>query len=206
MSKTDMMAIRNMGACAELTAGKAATAVIMAGSQSLTALSGKAAITSWVRSAMERMEGTLPKAKRTGIMRSCGHACAARHSSVAEGARRRLQTAASLDEFLAAETRRFGGGVRYERRGELIIHTYEPGSYKRPMRCYCGLTKGLKPTEALPVTFCECSAGFVEATWEAILGKPVTVKLLESAVSGSSVCRFEVKPRGGAKGTKARKA
>jgi hypothetical protein len=86
--------------------------------------------------------------------------------------------------------------VRYERRGRLILHTYEPLSYRKPMRCYCGLTKGLKSGERISKTFCECSAGFVEYTWEKILGGPVTVKLLESAVTGGKVCRFEVKPGG----------
>jgi len=189
-----MLAIRNLGVCAEQVAGRATAAAVMAGSTSLRPGSSKAAVTKWVRGAMDRLDGSL--AKREAVMRACGHACAARHAAVAEAARRRREVASSLDDFLAEETRRFGGGVRYERRGQVIYHIYEPRSYKRPMRCYCGLTKGLKLGEQLSPTFCECSAGFVEATWEVILGQPVAVKLLESAVTGGGICRFEVRPRG----------
>jgi hypothetical protein len=196
MSKTDIMAIGNIGRFVEQAAGRAAAAAVMEGSASLAPSSGKAAVSGWVRCAMDRLDASTDVRTRTAAMRACGQACAERHAQGAEGMRKRYAASADLDAFLAEETRRFGGGVRYERRGSAIIHVYEPLSYKHPTRCYCGLAKGLKPGEMLSATFCECSAGYVEYTWERILGKPVTVKLIESAVSGGSVCRFEVRPRG----------
>jgi len=55
------------------------------------------------------------------------------------------------------------------------------------MRCYCGLFREL-PTEET----CNCSKGFVEKYWEAVLQKPVKVDLLQSAISGAKECKFAI--------------
>jgi hypothetical protein len=39
---------------------------------------------------------------------------------------------------------------------------------------------------------CNCSKGFVEKYWEAILQKPAKVDLLRSAISGSKECTFAI--------------
>ena len=62
------------------------------------------------------------------------------------------------------------------------------------MRCYCALVKDLPAGEAISQTYCHCSKAFVKTLWEAVLGKPVSVDLLESAVSGASDCRFRITP------------
>jgi hypothetical protein len=43
-------------------------------------------------------------------------------------------------------------------------------------------------------THCGRSVGFVRTAWEAVLGLPVDVALLSSAISGSSECRFRITP------------
>jgi predicted hydrocarbon binding protein len=45
----------------------------------------------------------------------------------------------------------------------------------------------------MPRTYCGCSKGFVERYWEQVLGRHVEAKILESAVTGSKVCRFRVR-------------
>jgi hypothetical protein len=196
MAKSDVLAIGNLGAALERAVGKAGAAAVMEGSKALTASSAKATVTRWVGRAIVRLDETADARTRRAVMRECGNACAARHDTMARSMRRRYAEAADLDSFLVDETRRFGGGLRYERQGRSILHVYEPGKYRHPTRCYCGLAKGLKPTETLSKTFCECSAGFVEYTWSTVLGRPVSVKLLESAVTGGTACRFLVTPGG----------
>ncbi len=193
MSKTDVQQIRNMDKAAREVLGDAAAFRVMKGSGSITPGTAKTAVTAWLRGAMGRLEELAPRAGRSSVMRSCGRACAARHAQLALGMRKRREASPDLDVFLSDETRRFGGGVRYERHGETIEQVYEPRAFRRPMRCFCSLTKGLKEGETLPATFCECSAGFVEATWAVVLGEPVKVRLLESAVTGSDICRFEIR-------------
>jgi hypothetical protein len=41
-------------------------------------------------------------------------------------------------------------------------------------------------------TYCHCSKAFVRTLWEAVMGRPVSIELLESAVSGSGECRFRI--------------
>ncbi len=196
MSKTDAQQIQNMEHAAREILGARLASRVMKGSSSITAATGKTGVTAWLKGALDRLETLAPRADRQSVMRSCGRACAKHHAQLALGMRKRREACADLDTFLADETRRFGGGVRYERHGAVIEQVYEPRAFRRPMRCYCTLTKGLAEGEQLPAVFCECSAGFVEATWAAVLGGPVRVKLLESAVTGSDVCRFEIRASG----------
>jgi predicted hydrocarbon binding protein len=60
------------------------------------------------------------------------------------------------------------------------------------MRCYCGLLRALPEGETVSKTYCNCSKGFVEKYWEAVLQKPVKVDVLQSAVSGASECKFAI--------------
>jgi hypothetical protein len=198
MAKTDVYQIRNMVEAAQSVLGEATAAKVMKGSESVAADTGKPAVTAWLRGAIDRLDALASKARRVSMMRSCGRACAERHAALALSMRKRRDACPDLDKFLAEETRRFGGGVRYARRGDVIEQVYEPRRYRRPARCYCTLAKGLEEREQLSATFCECSAGFVEATWSVVLGGPVRVKLLESAVAGSDICRFEIRtlPKG----------
>jgi predicted hydrocarbon binding protein len=49
------------------------------------------------------------------------------------------------------------------------------------------------PTEDnVSITYCNCSRGFVEKYWEAVLQKPVKVDLLKSAISGAEECTFAI--------------
>jgi hypothetical protein len=38
--------------------------------------------------------------------------------------------------------------------------------------------------------FCNCSGGYYKNYWEAVLGQPVKVDLLESVIQGDHVCKF----------------
>ena len=79
-----------------------------------------------------------------------------------------------------------------ERDDEAVVFGYTPQTFGRGMRCYCSLVNGLPMGETMSETYCLCSRGFVEAYWEAVSGGRVEIELLESAVSGSEVCRFRV--------------
>jgi hypothetical protein len=62
----------------------------------------------------------------------------------------------------------------------------------RSTRCTCPLVeKGLTPGLQ-----CECTLGWQEATYGAILGRPVSASLSESILRGSTRCVFRVEVRG----------
>ncbi|MHA2305259.1 MAG: hypothetical protein ACXACU_07675 [Candidatus Hodarchaeales archaeon] len=63
---------------------------------------------------------------------------------------------------------------------------------KRYYYCHCPwVREGLKE-EDQPVdpAFCNCSGGYYKNYWEAVLGQPVKVDLLESVIQGNQVCKF----------------
>ena len=52
--------------------------------------------------------------------------------------------------------------------------------------------RGLPEDKTVSLTYCQCSRGLVEKTWELILGRPVQVEILESAISGATECKFVI--------------
>jgi hypothetical protein len=65
---------------------------------------------------------------------------------------------------------------------------------KRYYACHCPLAReAIKAGNiSLDPVFCNCSAGFSKKPWEIILGRPLKVEMLESAIKGDSRCRFAV--------------
>jgi hypothetical protein len=58
---------------------------------------------------------------------------------------------------------------------------------------YCSLHRGL-PIDVTNTNYYKCSESFVQTQWEQIPEKPVEVKVLESAISGSDECKFQIQP------------
>lgn len=144
-----------------------------------------------MKAAMERMDGLLDQETRGRIMGGCGRNCADHsHAGPVAGALKRRSRYETLEEFLDAEERSPPRGMLVERDGAAVIFGYTPAAYG--VRCYCGLVQGLPQGEVMSGTYCGCSVGFVERYWEQVLGRQVKVELLESAVTGSNVCRFRV--------------
>jgi len=172
-------------------AGEEAVAKIMAGSESLKGSSSKEKVAKWVKGAMERMDNTLDPEASERIMATCGRNCADHHGNVVERAKARRAKYGTLEEFLEAEEEKPQKGNLLERDGQDIIVGYTPESYG--VRCYCSLVQGLPAGEAMSRTYCGCSKGFVERLWGQVLGRPVEAELIDSAVTGSKICRFRVR-------------
>jgi hypothetical protein len=183
--------LRQLDEAIRSEAGGEAAARIMAGSRSLKDSSTKEEVALWVKGAMERMDDALDPETGERIMAACGRNCADHHRSVVERTKARRAKYGTLEEFLDAEERKPQRGNLLERDGPDIIVGYTPASYGA--RCYCSLVQGLPVAEDMSRTFCGCSKGFVERLWEQVLGRPVEVELLESAVTGSKICRFRVR-------------
>ncbi|MFB3888357.1 MAG: DUF6144 family protein [Candidatus Bathyarchaeia archaeon] len=179
--------------CVEQVAGKAVAAKVMAGSEQITEKTDKAKVAQWVKGAMERLDAAVDEKARVQIMQNCGYNCAKKNSKVIERAVMRRQKFPNVEAFLEAELKKPMKGTRLERQGGVLYQFYTPRAFTRPMRCYCGLLRGLSEGETVSKTFCNCSRGFVEKFWEAVLQKPVKVDVLQSAVSGASECKFAIR-------------
>ncbi|MGD0803717.1 MAG: hypothetical protein ABSA11_06555 [Candidatus Bathyarchaeia archaeon] len=97
-----------------------------------------------------------------------------------------------MDTFIDAEIKKPVKGTILRRDGDTLTLSYLPQKFSHPMRCFCGLVNSLPKDEILSETYCGCSVGFVETWWSQVVGKPVKVQLLESAITGSDVCRFRI--------------
>ena len=65
---------------------------------------------------------------------------------------------------------------------------------KRYYACHCPFVREaiLRGEPAISENWCYCSGGFAKHPYEAILGRPLRVTLLKSALKGDSVCRFAI--------------
>jgi hypothetical protein len=192
MAKSKQEMIQSFGREVEAAAGPGIGSQVMAGAEALTARSGPGEVALWVKGAIDRLDRLAPEGTRVGIMEACGTNCTrVNYTAIARGKARRARFGCEND-FLAAEVRKPQAGTRLEWNGNELVQTYVPQEFTHPLRCYCGLLRGLPEGVQVSPTYCNCSKAFVRTFWSEVLGRPVRVELLESAVSGSTVCRFRI--------------
>ncbi len=181
-----------MEKCLEEIAGKSVTSKIMENSEQITEKTDKKKIAEWTKNAVEKLDALVDEKTKVQVMQNCGYNCAEKNHKMIERAVARRKKYASVDDFLAAEQQKPMRGTKVEREGNTIYQYYTPKTFTRPMRCYCSLFRGLPADEKVSLTFCNCSKGFVEKYWQAILQKPVKVDLLQSAISEAEECKFAI--------------
>lgn len=173
-------------------AGEMINKKVMEGSEEITEKTDKRKIAGWVRGAMERLDSLVKEETKVQIMENCGRDCADVNMKVIERAKARRRKFKSTEEFLEAERRKPMTGTRLAIEGNMLYQFYTPRAFTRPMRCYCGLLRGLSDEETVSKTYCHCSKGFVKKFWESVLERPVKVDLIQSAVSGADECEFAI--------------
>ena len=178
--------------CVEQIAGKSVAAKVMEGSEQLTERTDKKKVAQWVKTAMERLDASADEKTRVLVMQDCGYNCAKKNHKVIEKALGRRKKHVCIDDFLEAEQRNPMKGTKLVREGNIIYQSYTPQTFTRPMRCYCSLFREFPIEDTVSLTYCNCSKGFVEKYWEAVLQKPVKVDLLQSAISGAEECKFAI--------------
>jgi len=182
--------IRELGANVRRVAGEGAAGAVMQGASELNARTDSVALAEWVEGAMERLDERLLKGQREEIMAACGRNCAKVNHRAIEAFRKRRAKYPTLDDFLEAESKAPMTGTKLWRDGSAIIQAYRPAEFSYPMRCYCSLVSGLPSGRSMSSTYCQCSRAFVQQMWQEALGQPVSVDLLQSAISGGTECHF----------------
>ena len=166
---------------------------VMVDSEDITEKTDKTKAALWTKAAMDRLDALVDEKTRIQIMNSCGSNCAEINKRVIQKAILRRKKFKTIEEFLKAEQENPQKGTKIQLEGNRLFHIYTPQTFTHPMRCYCGLVKALPLDVTASQTYCHCSEGFVKKYWESILERPTEVKLIESAISGASQCKFEVK-------------
>jgi predicted hydrocarbon binding protein len=192
MAKAHLAAIENLAINLERFAGKKAREKVLEENENLATVRDPKQIAIWVQGAMRRLDRAVDKKTRARVMEECGYACAAAHRKTIDRVIAKRKKYKSLEEFLEREKNKLLPGMRLERKGQSLYQYYMPQSFRYPMRCFCSLLRELPPEETVSATYCQCSKGFVQKMWEPILGRPIKVEILETAVSGAKECKFKV--------------
>ena len=146
----------------------------------------------WVKEALTNLDKNTEKKICNEIMHGNGVNCANHNVSIVNSSLKRRAKHTSLEEFIDAEIKKPPKGTTLKRDGDALTLSYLPQKFSRPMRCFCSLVNSLPRDEVLSETYCSCSVGFVESWWSQVIGKPVKAHLLESAITGSDICRFRI--------------
>ena len=136
----------------------------------------------WWKSAMDRLENEVGEEDAIEIMMSCGRKCC--NQGTRKSAKRLMSESSSFQEFLEKASS-YGvkeGEIEYKALDEKTVvgHFY---------RCFCGQVR--QNTSPFPkTTFCQCSVEFHKQYFEAALGQPVQVEILQSILNGAEFCEF----------------
>jgi hypothetical protein len=192
LTKTDVCMIKEIGASIGRIAGRRIRDNVMQGSDKLRSSSDIVDVAKWLEHAMNRLDQEVDESMRIKIMENCGNMCCEGYREVVESAKMRRSNYGSVDEFLAGEQRHPPRGTRLEKKGDILLQIYAPETFIIPARCYCSLLRGLPSDDEMSRTYCHCAEGFVKSYWQEVLGRPLKVELLQSAISGAQDCRFAI--------------
>lgn len=184
--------IQEIGQTVERLAGEEIAQQVMAGSEAIKASTKPPKVAAWVKGAMERLDTLTAEPVRAQIMIECGYNCAIANGGVIQRAQARRRKFATNEAFLEAEQQNPPAGTRLVLDGNTLYQYYMPRAFRHPMRCYCSLLRGLPDDQTTSLTYCYCSQGFVQKYWEGVLEQPVSVEIVESAVSGADECKFVI--------------
>jgi predicted ArsR family transcriptional regulator len=123
------------------------------------------------------LEQELDETTRKIILRRLGAECAQDYAALFAKYR------GNIDGFLDEIRRQWVAEANYdEKAGTLRI-------VDRATRCSCPLVK----SGTTPGAFCDCTLGWQEVAYSAVLGKPVAVELEESILRGGKRCIFRIR-------------
>ncbi|MCX6647803.1 MAG: hypothetical protein NTV61_00205 [Candidatus Bathyarchaeota archaeon] len=182
-----------IGLNVERLAGREAMEKVMEGRGELKPSVGDEELAVWVNGAVQRMDALLPEETRNGVMEECGRNCSEANRRAIDAGLAKRRKHKTEEAFIDAEVKAAKASSRLERGDGVLYQVYTPRGFGMKMRCFCALTRGLPEGETMSPTYCKCGESFARTYWRSVLGRPVEVKLLESGLTGSDVCRFEIR-------------
>jgi effector-binding domain-containing protein len=159
----------------------------------------------WVKGIMQRLDSQYDDDQAYHILSSCAHVYPAEqlaklrqvyaHSFDSDG-----DAIAAVDavlDFMASDP---GWGNRPQRECRTVTASKQPRdpagfaaattkADRAKAYCFCPLIRN-RLDQGMPATFCNCGAGWFRQQWEAALGSPVRVRIVESLLRGDERCTF----------------
>jgi len=145
--------------------------------------------TEWLYNAMQVMDKYLEPEVRNKVRQECACCLGGKRHEVCVQINKKYQN--TQDRIKAANESKFvfGNGVKEISKGKYEVSFFPEGIEIKICPCLKGLTK------PMPITYCYCCGGHVNYHLGTVLGKELSVIVIETALStvGKKGCRFELK-------------
>ena len=180
--------------------GPEARELVMEGVDAMTVGSALEERLSWVKGAIDRIDGLADEEQRYWAISRCADVYPDLRIQRLRGVWERTR---DVDEVLRAMEPDTGWFSAPRREGDVIFHPKVPfdreawekatdPAERRMHFCHCGLIRESMDKVDMSPTYCYCGTGWVRQLWEGILGEPVRVELLRSVVAGDDICEFKI--------------
>ena len=140
----------------------------------------------WLIDMIKGLDEHVDEKTRTKLLYLCGRACfnTSWHQAEFKRWKKLHEQSEDLEEFLNKLEEANPGWLKHQ--GDIVHATFQflDG-------CVCPIVRKV-PHDALPGTWCLCSAGLHKALFEETLGHPVEVVLEESRRTGADRCKFRI--------------
>lgn len=134
----------------------------------------------WIAAMLPQLERNVDRAAAKSVLKGS----AAAHFDHLDMGRQLAPYVGRLDAFLAFLSAEWGWKIEHDKAAGLI-HIDEAKAY-----CVCPLNHKEAPqTSAL---LCDCSEGFAEKMFSAVVGKPVKAEVVASIQRGAKSCRYRI--------------
>lgn len=133
----------------------------------------------YAKSILNELENNNGKNIVEKVMKPCGHLCISNRTI--KEAKKLFEKAENVEKSLDLMNEKdIGGGELHMDNGNII------GIYNK---CYCGMAKNI---EDMPVSYCNCSAGWFEKLFSSVFNKTVNVTKLHTILEGADNCVFKI--------------
>ncbi len=187
--------------------GSEAEREVARGSDDLTIDSTVGERFQWVKGAVERLVVLADENEQYDILSRCAHVfpvgqidkLRAVYEETFAQAEDVMEAVDSVLGFMEQDP---GWVERPRREGNVIYSTKKPRDQeayesaqdeleKKKAYCFCPLVRE-HLEEGMPITFCNCGAGWYRQQWEGTIGMPVTIQVLRSILKGDDWCEFAI--------------
>ncbi|WP_461612401.1 DUF6144 family protein [Clostridium sp. Marseille-QA1073] len=133
----------------------------------------------YIKSILNELENNNGENIVEKVMKPCGHLCISNRTI--KEAKKLFERAENVEKFLdLMNEKHIGGGELHMDSGNII------GIYNK---CYCGMAKNI---EDMPVSYCNCSAGWFEKLFSSVFNKTVKVTKLHTILEGADNYVFKI--------------
>jgi hypothetical protein len=159
----------------------------------------------WLVGVLKKLENATTESQRYNIISGCAHffpeEMILELRQVYENARKTSSSIVkAVDKTLGYMKTHKGWGAVPIRKGNVLYTTKNPANPKAfkeakthieriKAYCFCPIIRKFLDQD-VPVTFCNCGAGWPKQLWEGVFGHPLKNELVKSLTKGDEECQF----------------